>query len=131
VTPSLAITAHCLVRARQRGYRPEDLAILERLGTMTDAGIFLRSRDVEAEVSLLKRQLQRKRHRQADSEFDQAVAAEDCEVIRQIERLQCLKGTFVPAENGHALSVYRPCRRREKRILLRKRRHRSNRNHGR
>ena len=52
MTPSLAITAHCLVRARQRGYRPEDLAILDRLGTMTDAGIFLRSRDVEAEVSL-------------------------------------------------------------------------------
>jgi hypothetical protein len=50
---NLTITTHYVVRARQRGYRLEDLAIIERLGTLRADGLLLREKDVAAEIERL------------------------------------------------------------------------------
>jgi hypothetical protein len=62
---NLTITAHYIVRARQRGYRLEDLAIMERLGTLRADGLLLRERDVAPEIERLSMMLRRIRRRRA------------------------------------------------------------------
>jgi len=125
---SAIVTSHCMVRARQRGYRLTDLEILEQLGTLAGDGILLRKKDVEPEISRLAALLRRMRHRKAKGNFIPAkVEIEEQETIRQIERLRRLPGSFIPLENGHALSIYRPCRRRLRRALHDERRLRTRR----
>jgi hypothetical protein len=115
---SITITAHYAARARQRGYRSEDLAIMERLATAAEDGILLRTRDVQHEIEWLSSQLRHIRRRKTDERLCQAeIEIGEYEIVQQIERLQRLPGAFVPLENGHALSIYRPSRRRLKHIL--------------
>jgi hypothetical protein len=111
---SITTTAHYVVRARQRGYRLEDLAVMERLGTGAGDGILLRKRDVDDEIKRLSRQLRHIRRRKAVGHLYQAEI--EIGIARQIERLQRLPGAFVPLESGRALSIYRPGRRRLKYI---------------
>jgi hypothetical protein len=104
------ITAHCAVRARQRGYRHTDFEMVESIGTWMREGIFVRRRDVDSKLHRLSAQLRRKRGEGIEGN-------DDGEIIREIERLQRLPGTFTPVDGGHALSIYRPSKRRLKRIL--------------
>lgn len=107
-----------MVRARQRGYRLTDLAIIESLGTLARGGILLRRSDVQPEIDRLTAQLRRLRLRKAYGNFIPGeIEVEERQAVRQIEQLRRLRGAFVPVENGHALSIYRPCWRRLKRIL--------------
>jgi hypothetical protein len=112
------VTAHYVVRARQRGYRAEDLAIVETLGTLRGDGILLRSKDVAPEIERLSAALQRMRRHKGNGNFHGLeIEAEKRQTAREIERLQRLPGAFIPTECGHALSIYRPCKRRLKHIL--------------
>jgi hypothetical protein len=104
------ITAHCAVRARQRGYRHTDFEMVESTGIWMREGIFVRRRDVDSQLHRLSAQLRRKRREGIEGNDDR-------EIIRDIERLQRLPGTFIPVDGGHALSIYRPSKRRLKRIL--------------
>ena len=56
---NLSITAHFITRARQRGYRQEDLAIMERFGTLRGDGLLLREKDVAPEIERLSMTLRR------------------------------------------------------------------------
>jgi hypothetical protein len=124
----LTITAHYIVRARQRGYRLEDLAIMERLGTLRADGLLLRERDVAPEIERLSMMLRRIRRRRANGNFSASeIDGEEYETVREIQRLQRLRGAFIPIECGHALSIYRPCSRRLKYVLRRGRRPRRDR----
>ena len=77
-------------------------------------GVFVRRRDVDSKLRRLSVQLRRKRR-------EGKKGNDDCEIIREIERLQRLPGTFIPVDSGYALSIYRPSKRRQK-IILRGRR---------
>jgi hypothetical protein len=114
---NLTVTAHYLVRARQRGYRLTDLAFIETLGSSRGDGIFLREKDLAPELKRLSASLQRMRKpvkaRYGRSEID----TQRREIVREIERLERLSGAYIPIEDGHALSIYRPSKRRLKRIL--------------
>lgn len=124
------VTGHFIVRARQRGYRLADLAMVESMGTFAGDGILLRKKDIAPEVDRLTARLRRIRHRKADGNFIPAeIEIEERETVLQIERLRRLPGVFVPLENGHALSIYRPFRRRLKHILHGGRRLRPQRRH--
>jgi hypothetical protein len=115
---NLSITAHFITRARQRGYRREDLAIIEKFGTFREDGLLLREKDVAAEIDHLSMTLRRIRRSRANGNFSASeIEGEDYEIVREIERLQRLRGAFIPIECGHALSIYRPCRRRLKYVL--------------
>src|SRR5690606_3078707 len=46
---------HADTRCRQRGYKSEDLELLERFGTATGDGIYLRHQDVESAIRGYKR----------------------------------------------------------------------------
>ena len=106
---NLSITAHFITRARQRGYRQEDLAIMERFGTLRGDGLLLREKDVAAEIDHLSMTLRLTRRGGANGNAS--------EIARGIERLRRLQGAFIPIECGHAVSIYRPCRRRMKYVL--------------
>jgi hypothetical protein len=106
---NLKLTAHYVTRARQRGYRVEDLAIMERFGTFQGDGLLLREKDVAAEIERLSIELQRIRRGTANGNAS--------EIVREIERLRRLQGAFIPIERGHAVSIYRPCGRRLKYVL--------------
>jgi len=108
---NLTLTAHYVVRARQRGYRLGDLAIMERLGTLRADGLLLREKDVAPEIERLSMTLRRIRRGRANGNFSAS------EVVREIERLRRLQGAFIPIECGHAVSIYRPCSRRLKHII--------------
>jgi hypothetical protein len=115
---NLTITTHYVVRAQQRGYRLEDLAIIERLGTLRADGLLLREKDVAAEIERLSMTLRRIRRGRANAKFGASeIDGEEYETVREIERLQRLRGAFIPIECGHAVSIYRPCRRRMKYVL--------------
>jgi hypothetical protein len=113
---NLSITAHYVTRTRQRGYRVEDLAIMERLGTFRADGLLLREKDVAAEIDHLSMMLRRIRRGTANGNFSAS------EIVGQIERLRRLQGAFIPIECGRAVSIYRPCRRRMKYVLRGRRR---------
>jgi hypothetical protein len=115
---NLSITAHYIARARQRGYRMEDLAIMERLGTFRADGLLLREKEVAREIERLSMTLRRIRRGRANGNFSASeIDGEEYETVREIERLQRLRGAFIPIECGHAVSIYRPCRRRMKYVL--------------
>jgi hypothetical protein len=114
---NLTITAHYIVRARQRGYRLEDLPIIERLGTSRADGLLLREKDVAPEIERLSMTLRRIRRGKANGNLSAAEIDEQYEIVREIERLRRLRGAFIPIEYGHAVSIYRPCKRHMKYVL--------------
>lgn len=90
-----AVSKHAARRARQRGYSQQDIGFVIENGTEVPDGYFLRKKDVQLMV-------------------------EDEELTSQalIERANKLEGTFVPAtKDGRAMTIYRPCSRRRKRLL--------------
>jgi hypothetical protein len=117
-TSNLIITRHCAVRAQQRGYQVTDLETVQRIATMAPEGLFVRWRDVNLEIQQLKTRLRRLRQGKKEKTLHSAqIADQEREIVRQIDRLTRLPGTFLPIEDGYALSVYRSSNRREKRVL--------------
>ena len=115
---NLTITSHYLVRARQRGYRPEDLAIIERLGNFGGDGLLVRKKDVAPEIERLSTTLRHIRRRRASAKFQPVeFEVDEGEIARKITQLQRLSGSYIPIESGLALSIYRPSKRRAKHIL--------------
>jgi hypothetical protein len=115
---NLSRTSHYLVRARQRGYRSVDLSIIESLGNFSGDGFLLRKKDVAAELERLSKTLRVLRRSRANKDsYRPEIEAEEREVVREIERLERLPGAFIPIESGHALSIYRPSRRRLRQLL--------------
>lgn len=112
----LTITAHCMLRMRQRGYRLGDYETVEALGSQIRDGIVLLKRDVEGELSRLAEELLNLRRRKA-ANLKPAEGTSERDIVRQMERLSRLVGTFIPTAGGSALSIYRPCNRRQKHIL--------------
>lgn len=53
----MKLTRHATIRCRQRGYKADDLALIERYGTATGDGIFLRHHDVELAIRDRKREI--------------------------------------------------------------------------
>src|SRR6266849_362096 len=84
---NLTITAHYIVRARQRGYRLEDLAIIERFGTLRADGLLLREKDVAPEIERLSMTLRHIRRGRANGNFFSAseIDGEEYETVREIE----------------------------------------------
>ena len=112
-TRNFTISGHCARRAAQRGYRATDLDILERIATLAPDGLFVRRRDAEREIKGLESRLRRLR----GSRSTQA-SVEKAELVRRIDRLMRLQGTFLPVSEGGALkTVYRSSPRRTKRVL--------------
>ena len=87
---SFAISRHAQERIRQRGYRERDPDAIVEHGTPTGDGFVLTARDVARRVTELK---------------------------REITVLLRLKGSFVAIAGGTVKSVYRPDRRRRRRLL--------------
>ena len=112
--PYFIFTAHFAVRSRQRGYRVADFRAVEDVGTFVADGIFVRKRDVEPQIESLTAQL---RHLGRKQSNPAETGPQKCALVQEIERLRRLSGTFVPTEDGAALSIYRPCSRRLKHIL--------------
>lgn len=100
---NLNFTNHSLVRIRQRGLTESDIQPIVNAGTPVDAdSILLMGRDVDREVRLLK---------------------------KRISRLERLKGCrVVIGEEDNIITVYRPSRKVEKRLLRGTHRHKSTRN---
>jgi len=89
------ISKHAAKRARQRGYSQHDIRFVIENGTEVPEGYLLRRKDVQLMV-------------------------EEEELASQalIELARKLEGTFVAAaKDGRAITVYRPCLRRRKRLL--------------
>jgi hypothetical protein len=114
----LTITAHSAIRMRQRGYQLGDFETIESIGTLVADGILLRKRDTEVELSRLAAELKRIRQGKAALQIvGSAEGATERDIIRRMERLRSLAGTFIPTVEGCALSIYRPCNRRLKYML--------------
>jgi hypothetical protein len=105
-------TRHFETRLQQRGYRYRDVELVMESATETPDGLFLRRKDVDQEVERLirERNVIRLQNCSVNTEAEQQLQT-------RIERLMRLSGTFVPESGGRLLSIYRPCRRREKREL--------------
>lgn len=94
---TLKISQHAKVRVRQRGLRENDLNLIVQVGTAIDVdSVFLLDRDVEREV--------RKRK-------------------REIVTLERLRGCRVVVVGETVVTVYRPTRKIEKRLLRGTHRH--------
>ena len=90
----LTITDHALQRMNQRGYRKRDVDVVLRYGTtIRDAVVFLSRKDAERAILDAK------------------------EEIRALERL---KGTKLVVETDSIVTLYRPSRRRVKRMFRHK-----------
>lgn len=81
VRPDLRISRHAEARARERGYRLDDLRLVVEYGSPVHDGTILTARDV---------------------------ARAHAEMKRVLDRLRRLVNVFVPIEGGLALSIYRP-----------------------
>lgn len=89
---NLEFTQHALTRIRQRGLRECDIDVIMEAGTrITPDSVYLRERDVDREV--------RKRKKE----------------IAALERLRGCR--VVTTEDMKVITVYRPCRKTEKRLL--------------
>lgn len=93
---NVTMTLHASLRCAQRRVRPEDLDLAMRLGTFTEDGILVRDADVQPHLAELK---------------------------QQMNRLERLKGLYIACPGEAVVTVYRPSRRREKRILRNEMRH--------
>lgn len=85
-----ALTRHGTERLSQRGYRKADLGLVLREGTPAGNSVLLTDRDVDERVA---------------------------EYRRLIDQLERLRGTAVVLAGERVLSVYRPRRRKLKRLL--------------
>ncbi len=92
------MTSHAAVRAQQRGYRPADIDLIVSHGSDVQGGILLMKHDVERVAPSLGGS-----RRNAPA----------------LDRLARLAGSFIPITNGHVLSIYRPGRRRCRRLQSR------------
>ena len=90
---TIELTRHVQDRVRQRGYRETDLEFIFEHGTEMGDCVVLTSRDVEIERMKLKKSL---------------------------EKLDRLKGSAIVVDGNHVLTVYRPARRRMKKMLRQK-----------
>src|SRR5260370_39948007 len=95
------ITLHATARAQQRGYRPDDLELIAEYGTLVPEGILLLRRDIGRVVV-------------QDGKF---TIRADGAARKSVERLGRLVGSYMPTQNGRALSIYRPCKRRLLKLL--------------
>lgn len=87
---SYTITRHAEQRMQQRGMRRRDLDMILRFGTVTDDGVILTNRDAAAQIAVYQ---------------------------RRISLLERLKGTAVFTAGNRATSVYRPAKRRVRRMI--------------
>ncbi len=83
-------TRHVEERARQRGFKAGDLDLVAQLGTPTQDGVVLRRRDVDQVRSVLRR------------------------LLGDLERLE---GSAVIIQEDAIVSVYRPERKKMRRML--------------
>lgn len=87
---TLKKTRHVEERAQQRGFRDGDLELIARLGTATEDGVVLRRRDVDQVRAVTRR------------------------LLSDLERLQ---GAAVIVQEDAIVSVYRPDRKKMRRML--------------
>lgn len=87
---SSILTKHAVERFAQRGYSPDDVDLIMKIGTEVDEGFLVREKDVEAEIELLRKRLKR------------------------VERL---KGARLVIANGAVITGYRTNKRTQKRLL--------------
>lgn len=110
-------TQHALSRIRQRGLYESDIQIILDSGTpVGNDSVLLLDHDVEREVRKLKREIARlerlRRYRDGHK------------LKREIARLERLRGyRVVLAGDEKVVTVYRPCRKIEKRLLRGTHRH--------
>ncbi|HPE70593.1 MAG TPA: hypothetical protein PK018_00240 [Candidatus Competibacter sp.] len=91
------LSRHAETRAQQRGIRESDIALIVAVGTpVDDDSIFLKERDVEREIQQHKR------------------------IISKLERLS---GCRVVLGGETVVTVYRPSRKTERRLLRGQHRH--------
>ncbi len=115
------ISSHSIVRARQRGYRTGDLEKIEELGTTVSDGILLRSKDIASGIHQLTRRRRNLRARNTAEDFrdQRRIKQEEANIVKEIDQLRRLQGSYIPVQDGCILSVYRPSRRRLRRMLHR------------
>lgn len=95
----LTLSKHAQSRARQRGIREADIPVIVAAGTpVDDDSLFLLAKDVDREI-------RRRKH--------------------EIDALERLKGCRVVMAGDTVVTVYRPSRRTEKRLLRGQHRHAS------
>ena len=88
---NLTLTKHAQTRVRQRGIREADLPVIVAAGTpVDDDSLFLLAKDVDREIRLRK---------------------------REIDALERLKGCRVVMDGDTVVTVYRPSRSTEKRLM--------------
>ncbi len=88
---NLTLTQHAQSRVRQRGMRESDIPVIVAAGTpVDDDSLFLLAQDVDREIRLRK---------------------------QEINALERLRGCRVVIAGDKVLTVYRPSRRTEKRLL--------------
>ena len=83
-------TRHVQERAQQRGFKDSDLDLIAQFGTATEDGVVLRRRDVDQARTVVRR------------------------LLRDLERLE---GAAVIIQDDAIVSVYRPDRKKTKRML--------------
>ena len=81
---------HAQARARQRGYRDSDIDFVMKHGTDVDDGSFLTDGDVHRAIEKRK---------------------------QEIQQFSRLKGTVVIVSGNTAVSIYRPDKRRAKKLI--------------
>ena len=87
----LDLSRHAQTRIRQRGFRENDMQVIVDAGTPTGVdGMFLLDSDVEREV---------------------------CKRKREIAVLERLRGCRVVVDGRTVITIYRPSRKTEKRLL--------------
>ena len=84
------LTGHAAERVRQRGFHDSDAEVVFENGTSSDDGVVLTARDVAERVS---------------------------EYRARIAELERLRGTAIFLSGGKVLSIYRPGRRKVRRML--------------
>ncbi len=86
----LQYSKHVLVRTRQRGYREKDIETVRKHGTDVDAGFVLTDQDAQRGIEANEKE------------------------NKDLERL---KGTAVIVAGDTAVSIYRPDKRRRKKLM--------------
>ena len=87
---TLDVSRHANTRLQQRGMRREDIELIERFGSETSHGYFLRHKDRDSAISKLR------------------------QIIRRLERLG---DHFIPVDNGVVLTAYWTTHKKQKKVL--------------
>ena len=90
----MILSRHATRRMQQRGYRQGDLELIMAIATETPDGLFLGKKETRREIDRL---------------------------IRRIERLKRLQGTFIPTNGETGKSIYMAGRRKTREIQQGKR----------